>query len=334
MECQSYIKKAVDSNDTLCFNVIMINKENKQTFRIEAFPRLTLLKSFVHQKKKNYVTPEKKGVPRGQSIGFPYKKYYASLLLLTTRPLKDIANAVKAPYGSLRNWCTEEGFIKLVNEHSKEFTELLLQYIEERANKQHQEHDEILKKSIEEISNMSLPERYMEDLLDMPMYSDGLLFEIMKVLVKKLNLIRKLDSRLKSDDSSKKLLEIGKTKGFYLAYQDKTKAKKILEKYLKHYDKLDVGLLSTHITGEVEIVYVLEWISRIFDLPRRKGIYVIGDPNQPIYARLSPDTKKPYMVVQRAILEDVKHILLKKPIKEKDRKKAVYLLTSLLQTMK
>ncbi len=79
------------------------------------------LEAFINDKVKNYIAPEKEGVPKGDEIGFSKKKHHASLLILRMDSLKEIANKVKAPYGTARNWKTDKGFKQESKRHADEF---------------------------------------------------------------------------------------------------------------------------------------------------------------------------------------------------------------------
>ena len=95
-----------------------------------------LLRSFIIDKASHYSEPQKKGTPRGEAIGLSQKKYWASLLLLTTIPLKEVSNNLSVSYGLLRKWRTESDFKKQVEKNSAEFVSLFMENFLKKANEQ------------------------------------------------------------------------------------------------------------------------------------------------------------------------------------------------------
>jgi hypothetical protein len=103
----------------------------------------TLLGKFASEKIRCYVVPKKKGIPKGQRIGFSFQKYLASLLVLSSTPLKEIAKDFVS-YDLLRQWVIDTDFRNLVEEHIKEFSALWIDEVlqEDRSMKgQPKEHE-------------------------------------------------------------------------------------------------------------------------------------------------------------------------------------------------
>jgi len=143
------------------------------------------LESFINKKIKNYVPPEKKGVPRGEPIGFPREKYYASLLLLHTDSLKDIAKKVNSPYGSLRNWKAEGEFNEMVHRHATEFIKSFRKSIEIRAKKQYEKVNNLFKNPlILGIENFPLAKSDVKELQDIKNFSKYLSVKIVQQVFK------------------------------------------------------------------------------------------------------------------------------------------------------
>ena len=67
---------------------------------MKATPLLT--GEFLSKKLDNYIEPERKGVPKGEPIGFSKKKLEASLFVLFNFSKKDIASLLGISYNLLR----------------------------------------------------------------------------------------------------------------------------------------------------------------------------------------------------------------------------------------
>ncbi len=81
----------------------------------------TLLTRFIDCKVKIYKEPQRKGTPRGESVGFSKKKYIASLFLITKLDLQSLAESLDISYGLLRKWRTEDAFKKTIEQHAIDF---------------------------------------------------------------------------------------------------------------------------------------------------------------------------------------------------------------------
>lgn len=89
----------------------------------------TLLKKFIREKLKNYVEPERRGTPKGDSIGLSKVKYEATLLMLTSAPYKEIAKFLNISHGLVLKWRTEPSFKATLDEHQTEFSTLFVKHI-------------------------------------------------------------------------------------------------------------------------------------------------------------------------------------------------------------
>jgi len=100
--------------------------------------------AFIAEKSVVYEEPERKGTPRGEKIGFPKKKYLASLFVgITNFKPKDLAEGLQKQgltHGLLRKWKTEDDFKDQAEEHAEEFTSFLFKEVEKANRKHHQEY--------------------------------------------------------------------------------------------------------------------------------------------------------------------------------------------------
>jgi len=88
----------------------------------------SLLKKFILIKLADYKEPKKKGVPRGQIIGFSRKKFHAALFMCTADSQKSIAKKVGVSHGLLLKWRTEEGFRRQSAQLIAEFVKVFLKH--------------------------------------------------------------------------------------------------------------------------------------------------------------------------------------------------------------
>lgn len=77
--------------------------------------------TFIRERERNFVEPQRKGVAKGEPIGFSRDKYAASLYRAVGYSLKEIAKFLGISYGTLRNWSMEEEFKDMVETNQKEF---------------------------------------------------------------------------------------------------------------------------------------------------------------------------------------------------------------------
>jgi hypothetical protein len=91
----------------------------KAVFR-RAVPAGALV-AYIVRKAQRYIEPQRRGTPRGDSIGFSSAKYRAALLTMTRLSLRDAARAAGVSYGVLAKWKTEDDFMKVVDAHIWEF---------------------------------------------------------------------------------------------------------------------------------------------------------------------------------------------------------------------
>jgi hypothetical protein len=145
------------------------------TLDLTGLPKLTrkLLPRFIAEKLADYTEPSKKGVPKGDPVGFSRTKYHATLLALRQKLLADEegleeqAKELKVSYGVLRKWRSEQQFKEMVAQREKEFLGYLLSTGKHRDAGEARDpsariaavHEELIKKSysLEQVTkNMSL----------------------------------------------------------------------------------------------------------------------------------------------------------------------------------
>ncbi len=91
-----------------------------------------LLQAFIKNKVAQYCEPARRRRSKGELIDFSKRKYRASLMVLTSKSLKQIAESENTSYAVLRRWMTEAPFKKRVQEHSQQFASLLLAFCGDR----------------------------------------------------------------------------------------------------------------------------------------------------------------------------------------------------------
>jgi hypothetical protein len=101
---------------------------------------ISLLVKYMVQKLGSYQEPERKGTPRGDKIGFPFKKFAACIFVgLTNFSLKKITEQHGSDfgfsYGLLRKWNTEADFKAQQDEFQSEFALKIFQYIQSAIKK-------------------------------------------------------------------------------------------------------------------------------------------------------------------------------------------------------
>lgn len=152
----------------------------------------TLLFEFIEEKYKKYSEPTREGTPRGETIGFSRKKYFATLLMMYNLKLKDIAKEAEVSYGLIRKWTTEKAFKDMVFDHYTEFTTWIVGYIFKRTAVGYEATEDIKKKALNELANINpckfLTQKHfetdtaLEKLSDAGNYNKRLLFIIMAYL--------------------------------------------------------------------------------------------------------------------------------------------------------
>jgi len=90
----------------------------------------SLLGKFIRSKFDKYREPERKGIPRGEKIGFSKKKFYASLLMLLNYKQSKIADKVGISHSLLRKWNTEKEFKEQVDKNCYEFIDFIYSTID------------------------------------------------------------------------------------------------------------------------------------------------------------------------------------------------------------
>lgn len=133
----------------MCYSITMIN----------------ILEKYIDQKVSGYIEPSRKGVPKGDRIGFPRKKFHAALLELTTRKTDVIASEAGVSYGLLCKWRTERQFRDEVEKQIREFTAFWIKtLIESVLKKQGTIHD-YLDMPISKMATERLPQSLDTDFI-------------------------------------------------------------------------------------------------------------------------------------------------------------------------
>lgn len=136
----------------------------------------TLLESFIERKAKAYAEPSRRGMSKGQRMGFSKKKYLATLYMLTADKQITMAMELGISYGLLRKWNTEGPFKAMVRQHCREFADTFVKYVVERYEQQENARNEYLNSSRAAVPSSS-PFRDSRD------YSPELLAEIFNAVV-------------------------------------------------------------------------------------------------------------------------------------------------------
>lgn len=103
----------------------------------------TLLSEFIKKKEKLYIIPQRKGMAKGEPIGFSKAKYEASLRFLYRNKLKDIATTFNISYGVLRRWAIEESFTQAVQETREDFAGHFVNILKQKLNSWYQDTHEV-----------------------------------------------------------------------------------------------------------------------------------------------------------------------------------------------
>ena len=114
-------------NTTLQFSVTVDGKQ---------IPLTGPLVDFIKTRAESYVAPTRKGTPRGEQIGMKTKKYFATLLELTSYRVKDQAKLLKVPEKLLGKWRTERGFRWQVAIHHAEYDQLFCDRVDTWCEKE------------------------------------------------------------------------------------------------------------------------------------------------------------------------------------------------------
>ena len=283
------------------------------------------IESFINDKLKSYLPPEKEGVPRGERIGFPLKKYHASLLLLSMDSIKDIAKEVKAPYGSVRNWKTEKEFSELTKKNADEFAEIFVKTLESKKQKRQHEMIEIFKKPLEEMADLLMSELDIKESMDVKNYSCYLYTQLVSRIV--LDILMLLGSFLK-------ILGMGKTEW------SKAIDAIFSEGNGEHITNLCPNLNKyKEYTSERSIKSVTSIISRFEELST--GVSMLMNLKDTKEGPKKSSKKNEVEVLKMEVSELIRSMSLriimeiflqKNPMKKNHRKLAVYLLTRMMQS--
>ena len=250
------------------------------------------LDNFFMEKIKNYQEPQRKGTPKGEPIGLSAQKYYAAMLMLKDYPVKELSKSVRASYGLLRKWRTEDLFKKQVEQLEADFVSELVLYLGWRGKMQKKLADDYFKKSIQHIATTPPPALTWEEFRDLNHYSPHLvaliILAVPKILENFMERLRKnyLDlSRDLSDEDVGQLAMHNQYVGFFdlLKYypfrkSGKKDKHKILEElkaqsdaWKEPYYKMSLNILSRD-SGSISeyeqkrVIYTLHYMAGKFTL--------------------------------------------------------------------
>jgi hypothetical protein len=145
---------------------------------------ISLLDAFIVHEIMNYKEPVRKGAPKGQPIGFFYKKYHAALLSLKKASLKQQSDVLKISYGLLRKWRTEDTFKEQIGKMESDFTYRLSTHLIARGEKQKKLSDDYFKRPVEYIARNQPSELTWDEFNDVKYYSPHLVATIVVVFPK------------------------------------------------------------------------------------------------------------------------------------------------------
>ncbi len=141
---------------------------SKKPFEISPGNKNTLLSIFINGKIADYKEPQREGTPRGEMIGFSNLKYRASLLMITNLKQREISSMLEIPFGTLRNWNSEESFRDLVFMHCQEFANILVDHVK----KEIAEHYEEFQNCLDGFSDEEPRYPVFDELKDAKVYGD------------------------------------------------------------------------------------------------------------------------------------------------------------------
>jgi hypothetical protein len=98
---------------------------------MERISQPTIVSKFFSERIANYRPPIRKGLKRGEKIGFPLAKERAVLYAMIGHPQKDISETLKISFSLVRHWCCERQFKRRVDEYSAEIVKRFLLLLEE-----------------------------------------------------------------------------------------------------------------------------------------------------------------------------------------------------------
>jgi hypothetical protein len=92
--------------------------------------RTTIISQFFDERIANYRPPVRKGLKRGEKIGFPLPKERAVLYTMVGLPQKEISEILGMSFSLVRHWCCEPQFKHKVDEYSSEIEKRFLLLVE------------------------------------------------------------------------------------------------------------------------------------------------------------------------------------------------------------
>ncbi len=96
-------------------------------------PKKSFLIKFFNDQISNYVEPQRKGMPKGQKIGFSINSFAASLMMLTNHTQEHIAKQLNMNVGTLRKWKMKKSFVDMQKKYAEEFIALVHKHAREKC---------------------------------------------------------------------------------------------------------------------------------------------------------------------------------------------------------
>jgi hypothetical protein len=286
----------------------------------------TLLDLYIAQKIKEYVPPEREGVPKGDPIGFSQEKYSANLLLLKKGNFKTTAKDANVPYGLLRKWNMDERWREYHNEHIQEYAKYFLEHVKSKAEENRIETDGILQQQAGEIVLKPIAISKFAEYQDLSEYHAALLIKIVDDLRISLESILEFTGALKkvgmktsaSKDGTAKDIVLRMSKaGIKYVFQKKAKSKR---NQLKGEDRGSDMLIEKYFYG-MEILNTLELISDVMKLP----------PNTKAWQSFKTPTPESILMLKNKLMLKVALSLLsgeyQQYIEERNSRLAVYIMS-------
>jgi hypothetical protein len=153
----------------------------KPDSNISAFIGEYVLYHFYH-----YEEPTRTGTPKGEKIGFSWKKNHAAMLVgITNWKQKDIAKDCEVSHGLLRKWRTDPDFYKASFYHAVEFVHEIIKRVKKTLADGSEEIEKYCKKGGQNPfeSDPKAPlDDYERILVDAPFFSDTVSFLIFKYM--------------------------------------------------------------------------------------------------------------------------------------------------------
>ena len=126
--------------------------------------QITLLEKFINKKAKSYKEPQRRGVKKGDIIGFSRKKYLAALYSITNSSQREVARFAGTSTGVVLKWRTEQAFREKIDSLSNEFIAVVADYTLKQVKEVHKVEDKIRQWHLSgEEGQLHLPLNEIED---------------------------------------------------------------------------------------------------------------------------------------------------------------------------